>query len=81
MRIPNGSYQITNLETGAYAGLPDGNERSEVVNLALSLGDNGNRGSNVSLLTCSMTSTELDSMIVVDQAPWIRGIFNPERRL
>jgi len=46
--IPTGTYQIVNLHTGAYAGLLDDNDRSEVVNLILELGSNFDQGSIVS---------------------------------
>ena len=62
--IPNGIYQIVNLDTGAYAGLLDGDERSEVVSLTVGLDDNETRGSNVSLLIFSMPSTELAIKVV-----------------
>ena len=45
--IPIGTYQIVNLHTGAYAGLLNDNDRSEVVNLTLGLGLNNERGSIV----------------------------------
>ena len=46
--IPTGTYQIVNLHTGAYAGLLDDNDRSEVVNLILELASNFDQGSIVS---------------------------------
>ena len=46
--IPTGAYQIVNLHTGAYAGLLNDNDRSEVVNLVLGLDVNDEKGSTVS---------------------------------
>ena len=46
-QIPIGTYQIVNLHTGAYAGVLNDNDRSEVVNLTLGLDGHGNRGSIV----------------------------------
>ena len=45
--IPTGIYQIVNLHTGAYAGVANDNDRSEVVNLTLGLDGHDNRGSAV----------------------------------
>jgi len=45
--IPTGTYQIINLHTGAYAGVVNDNDRSEVVNLTLGLDGHDNRGSAV----------------------------------
>ena len=45
--IPSGTYRIVNLHTGAYAGLLNENDRSEVVNLTLGLDGHDSRGSNV----------------------------------
>ena len=45
--IPNGTYQIVNIDTGAYAGLLDDSDRSQVVNFIPGLNGHSDRGTHV----------------------------------
>ena len=55
--IPTGIYKIVNLHTGAYAGVANDNDRSEVVNFTLGLDGHDNRGSAVrpNRFTCNLS--------------------------
>ena len=46
--VPNGTYQIVNVYTGAYAGLLDNNGRSQVVSFIPGLDGDPNFGTRVS---------------------------------
>ena len=47
--LATGTYQIVNVETGAYAGLINDNDQSDLVNITIGLIERNNKGSEVRL--------------------------------
>ena len=79
--IPTGIYQIVNVHTSAYAGLLNDNDRSEIVNLTLGLGDHGEQGLTVRTDRSFKRPLVNDWFIVAYHIPPTRRVYDSECRL